>query len=77
MHGVCADENGNIVLPQPMGGRKLGALAAKQGVIATVEKFVPADKIPPEYIHIPGVCVRAVCEAKFGAHPRSYAFPFP
>jgi 3-oxoacid CoA-transferase subunit A len=75
VHGVCADENGNIVLPQPMGEGNWGALAAKQGVIATVEKFVPADKIPPEYIHIPGVCVRAVCEAKFGAHPQSLRVP--
>ena len=75
VHGVCADENGNIVLPQPMGEGNWGALAATKGVIATVEKFVPADKIPPEYIHIPGVCVRAVCEARFGAHPQSLRVP--
>ncbi|MCB1191523.1 MAG: 3-oxoacid CoA-transferase [Leptospiraceae bacterium] len=75
VHGVCADENGNIVLPQPMGEGNWGALAARGGVIATVEKFVPADKIPPEYIHIPGVCVNAVCEAKFGAHPQSLRVP--
>lgn len=75
VHGVCADENGNIVLPQPTGEGNWGALAAKDGVIATVEKFVPADKIPPEYIHIPGVCVNAVCEAKYGAHPQSLRVP--
>lgn len=71
VHGVCADKLGNIMLPSPMGEGIWGALAAREGVIASVERIVPAGAIPPELIHIPGSRVLGLCEIPFGAHPQS------
>jgi 3-oxoacid CoA-transferase subunit A len=71
VHGVCADKLGNIMMPSPSGEGIWGALAAKQGVIASVERIVPAGAIPPELIHIPGARVLGLCEIPFGAHPQS------
>jgi 3-oxoacid CoA-transferase subunit A len=71
LHGVCADKSGNIMLASPTGEGVWGALAAKKGVIASVEKIVPNGAIPPELIHIPGVRVLGLCEIPFGAHPQS------
>lgn len=51
--------------------RLLGALSAKQGVVATVEKIVPKGSIPPELVSIPGNRVKAISIAEFGAHPQS------
>ncbi|MCB1141451.1 MAG: 3-oxoacid CoA-transferase [Leptospiraceae bacterium] len=71
VHGVCADRNGNIMLAAPYGEGIWSALAAKKGVLASVERIVPAGAIPPELIHIPGSRVLGVCEIPFGAHPQS------
>ena len=71
VHGVCADKSGNIMLPSPIGEGVWGALAAKQGVLASVEKILPNGSIPPELIHIPGSRVLGLCEIPFGAHPQS------
>lgn len=71
VHGVCADRNGNIMLAAPYGEGIWGAMAAKEGVIASVERIVPAGAIPPELIHIPGSRILGICEIPFGAHPQS------
>lgn len=71
IHGVCADRNGNIMLASPMGEGIWGAMASNQGIIASVERIVPAGAIPPELIHIPGSKVLGICEIPFGAHPQS------
>ena len=71
VHGVCADKNGNIMLSAPFGEGVWGAMAAKKGVIASVERIVSNGSIPPELIHIPGSRVLAICEIPFGAHPQS------
>lgn len=71
VHGVVADEDGNIVLSQPGGEGPWGALAAVKGVIASVEKIVPRGSIPPELVHIPGTKVLGIAVARFGAHPQS------
>ncbi|EMJ90932.1 coenzyme A transferase [Leptospira alstonii serovar Sichuan str. 79601] len=71
LHAVVADEEGNLVLCPPSGEKDWGALAAKQGVIATVEKIVPRGSIPAELVTIPGNRVKAVSVAEFGAHPQS------
>ena len=71
VHGVCADKNGNVMLSAPYGEGTWGALAAKKGVLVSVERIVPNGSIPPELIHIPGSRVLALCEIPFGAHPQS------
>ena len=71
VHGVCADRNGNIMLAAPYGEGVWSSLAAKEGVIVSVERIVPAGAIPPELIHIPGSKVMGICEIPFGAHPQS------
>lgn len=71
LHAVIGDEEGNLVLCPPSGEGNWGALAAKQGVIATVERIVPKGSIPSELVSIPGNRVVALSVAEFGAHPQS------
>lgn len=71
LHGVCGDEAGNIMLTPPLGEGIWGGLAAKEGILASVEKIVPKGKIPPELVSIPGCKVLGLCEARYGAHPQS------
>lgn len=70
-HGWAADERGNTVLGSPLAGGAWGALAAREGVIVTVEQLVGTDYIRQHarLAHIPGDIVRAVCVVPFGAHP--------
>ncbi|GAC1352153.1 MAG: hypothetical protein NVSMB1_12170 [Polyangiales bacterium] len=72
VHGLIGDEDGNVVFSPPHSEGFWGAIGAKVGVIATVERIVDrktchrfsdAMKIPPHR-------VLAVCEAPFGAHPQ-------
>lgn len=70
-HGVAADAEGNTLIAAPHSGNAYGALAAKEGVIVTVERIVDADFIRRHsyMTRIPSHVVRAVCLAPFGAHP--------
>jgi len=71
VHGMAADPAGNVLLPPPYGEEIYGAWAARQGVIATVDRIVSTEFVR-RYSHlcrIPGSMVQAVCEAPFGAHP--------
>jgi acyl CoA:acetate/3-ketoacid CoA transferase alpha subunit/acyl CoA:acetate/3-ketoacid CoA transferase beta subunit len=70
-HGWAADKDGNTLIAAPYSGNHYGALAAKEGVIVTVEKIVDADFIRQHSFmtRIPGYVVRAVCEAPMGGHP--------
>lgn len=71
VHGWAADSDGNTILGAPYSGNHYGALAAKEGVIVSVERIVDADFIR-RYSYmtkIPGYVVRAVCQVPFGAHP--------
>ncbi|HOJ52461.1 MAG TPA: CoA-transferase [Syntrophales bacterium] len=71
VHGWAADPEGNTILAAPYHGNFYGPLAAKEGVIVTVEKVVEADFIRRHspLVKIPSYIVRAVCPAPFGAHP--------
>ncbi|MCB1176506.1 MAG: 3-oxoacid CoA-transferase, partial [Leptospiraceae bacterium] len=71
VHGILGDENGNLVLCPPAGEGPWGALAASKGIIASVEKIVPAGELPKELVSIPGYKVLGLCEVPFGAHPQS------
>ncbi len=70
-HGWAADPEGNTILGTPYSGNCYGALAARHGVIVTVEKVVDADTIRrfSFMTKIPGYAVKAVCPVPFGAHP--------
>lgn len=70
-HGWAADPEGNTLIAAPFAGNVYGALAAKEGVIVTVEKIVEPDFIRRYsfLVKIPGYLVKAVCPAPLGAHP--------
>ncbi len=71
VHGLVADSMGNVILAAPYGEGAWGAMAARQGVIATVERIVDSDFIRSNNSlpMIPGHVVRAVSEVPFGSHP--------
>nr|WP_257015367.1 CoA-transferase [Rhodococcus sp. ACS1] len=77
MHGAAADAHGNVILAAPYGEGQVGALAAKQGVIVTVERIVSTAEIRKmnTRTRIPAHVVRAVCEVPFGAHPFGFNNP--
>lgn len=69
VHGGVADRAGNIAMEAPLLEGVWGALGARRGVIATVERIV--DDIRPwsHMVRIPGHRVLAVSEVPMGAHP--------
>ncbi|MGC0367050.1 acyl CoA:acetate/3-ketoacid CoA transferase alpha subunit/acyl CoA:acetate/3-ketoacid CoA transferase beta subunit [Rhodococcus sp. 27YEA15] len=77
LHGAVADRAGNVVLAAPYGEGQVGALAAKRGVIVTVERIVSTEEIRKmnTRTRIPAHVVRAVCEVPFGAHPFGFNNP--
>jgi len=71
VHGWASDPEGNTIIAPAYAGKAYGALAAKQGVIVTVEKIVDSDFIRKhsDKVKIPSYVVKAVCEEPMGAHP--------
>ncbi|MDB5363181.1 MAG: putative glutaconate CoA-transferase [Rhodospirillales bacterium] len=71
LQGLAADAFGNVVMSPPYGESHWGALAARDGVIACVERIVSTDAIRSlgTLVRIPGHVVKAVCLAPFGSHP--------
>ncbi len=69
LHAAIADRDGNLAFNPPRLEGTWGALAARRGVIATVERVV--DDIRPwsHLVQVPGHRVLAVTEAPMGAHP--------
>lgn len=72
LHAPLGDAHGNVVFSPPFGEGFYGALAAKQGVIVTVERVVPSDLLAtlPHFRALPAHRVLAICEERFGAHPQ-------
>ncbi len=70
-HGWAADADGNTIMSVPHSGNHFGALAAKNGVIVTVEKIVDADfiRLHAHMTRLPGYIVKAVCPAPMGGFP--------
>ncbi len=71
VHAAAADPEGNLIMTPPYGEGPYGALAAKKGVIATVDRIVSSDFVR-RYSHlckVPAYKVEAVCEMPMGAHP--------
>ena len=78
LHGVVADQAGNVAVSPPLLEGPWGALAARRGAIVTVEKVV--DDITPwaHLVLVPAHRVLAVLETPFGAHPGGlFARGFP
>ena len=77
VHGCASDADGNVILSAPFGDDIWGCLASTNGVIATVERIVPADVIKrhASLVRIPGYMVKAVSLVPFGLHPFSLANP--
>ncbi len=71
VHGLAADEQGNVLVSPPFGEGDTVAFAAKYGVIATVERIVSPDVIRanPTLAMIPAYRVLSVSEAPMGCHP--------
>jgi acyl CoA:acetate/3-ketoacid CoA transferase alpha subunit/acyl CoA:acetate/3-ketoacid CoA transferase beta subunit len=78
-HGVAADEDGNVILSPPYGETSWGSLAARRGVIATVERVLDRETVRrhQSLVTIPAHQVRAVCVLPFGAHPYGLYSPIP
>ncbi|HYQ14691.1 MAG TPA: CoA-transferase, partial [Polyangiaceae bacterium] len=72
LHAPLGDAHGNVAFSPPHGEGFYGALAAKRGVIVTVERVVPSDLLRtlPHFQPLPAHRVLAICEERFGAHPQ-------
>lgn len=72
LHAPLADAHGNVAFSPPYSEGFYGALAAKRGVIVTVERVVGSDVLTtlPHFVPLPPHRVLAVCEEPFGAHPQ-------
>lgn len=72
VHAPLGDSQGNLAFSPPYGEGFHGALAARSGVIATVERIVPSELLQsmPQLRPLPAHRVLAVCEEPFGAHPQ-------
>jgi acyl CoA:acetate/3-ketoacid CoA transferase alpha subunit/acyl CoA:acetate/3-ketoacid CoA transferase beta subunit len=72
LHAPLGDAHGNVAFAPPYGEGFYGALAARAGVIVTVERVVPSDMLAtlPHFIVLPKERVLAICEEPFGAHPQ-------
>jgi acyl CoA:acetate/3-ketoacid CoA transferase alpha subunit/acyl CoA:acetate/3-ketoacid CoA transferase beta subunit len=69
MHAAAADREGNLAVAPPHMEGFAGALAAKRGVLASVERVVDDLRPWSHLVRVPGHLVRAVAEVPFGAHP--------
>jgi acyl CoA:acetate/3-ketoacid CoA transferase alpha subunit/acyl CoA:acetate/3-ketoacid CoA transferase beta subunit len=72
LHAPLGDAHGNVAFSPPYGEGFYAALAARAGVIVTVERVVPSDVLStlPHFRPLPAHRVLAVCEEPFGAHPQ-------
>jgi len=69
MHALVADRAGNVVVHPPLLEGVWGALAAKRGVVVTVERIVDDVRPWSHLVRIPAHRVLAVVECPMGAHP--------
>jgi acyl CoA:acetate/3-ketoacid CoA transferase alpha subunit len=76
LHAAAGDRAGNLLLAPPLSEGIHGALAARLGVIATVDVLLERAESAsfPELVPLPPQRVLAVCEEPFGAHPQPLHF---
>jgi acyl CoA:acetate/3-ketoacid CoA transferase alpha subunit len=77
LHAPLADRAGNIGFFPPLSEGFYGALAARAGVIVTVERVLEAGAIPDsaQCLPVPSDRVLAVCQVPHGAHPQPLHVP--
>lgn len=70
-HAWAADEDGNALFTLPLAGNVYGALAAREGVILSVEHLLARDDLAglSDLVRLPAHRVLAVVEAPYGSHP--------
>lgn len=71
IHAWAADRAGNLLFMPPYAENVFAAFAAREGVLATVERVVPTSFLRrhSHFVRVPGYLVRAVCPAPMGVHP--------
>lgn len=69
VHAPLADREGNLAFQPPLLEGVWGALAARRGVIATVERVVDDLRPYSHLVRVPGHRVLSVSEVPMGAHP--------
>ncbi len=71
VHAPLADEDGNLVLAEPLLDSAWGLWAARRGVIASVERVVRREVLHGlgYRVKVPSHRVLDVVEARYGAHP--------
>src|SRR5690606_400808 len=76
VHAAVGDDRGHAWFTPPHSEGFHGSLAARRGVIITVDELRNDDSVRarPELIPIPANKVLAICEAPFGAHPQPLHF---
>lgn len=74
VHAAAADDKGHVVMSGPLSEGLWSALAARRGVIVTVERIVSSavTRAYPDAIALPPHRILAVCEEPFGAHPQPF-----
>ncbi len=80
VHSPAADTSGNLYLSEPLLEGVWGALGARRGVVATVDRVIDDAQAfgLGHRVKIPAHRVLAIVEARFGAHPGgSYAPGLP
>ena len=72
VHAAVGTASGRALFCPPFGEGFAGALAARRGVIVTVEKLVDERELDdfPELVPLPAANVLAIAEEPFGAHPQ-------
>jgi len=75
VHAPCADRHGNVLLAPPCAEGTWGALAAREGVVVTVERLVEPEVLRRHALlpSVPSHRVRSVSVAPMGAHPAGQA----
>jgi acyl CoA:acetate/3-ketoacid CoA transferase alpha subunit/acyl CoA:acetate/3-ketoacid CoA transferase beta subunit len=73
IHGLAADDDGNILICPPLYDGVWAAFCAGRAVIATVDHIVSSEFLRryPEHVRVPAYAVSAVCHVPLGGHPNS------
>lgn len=71
VHAWAADPAGNAICFGPLAENVYGALAAREGVVLTVDHIVDTEFIRrhSNLVRLPGSVVRSVSHCPYGAHP--------
>ncbi len=69
LHAAVADRQGNLAFNAPGLEGVWGAMAAKRGVVATVDRVVDDLRPWSHLVRVPGHRVLALAETPMGAHP--------